>query len=151
MVKKDDWASLSSIFNQLNESPGYYMMMVVNKWDRGISSVLSGYDTTRTQLEIMACMAKLMKDGQTVTQKDVADFIHRDKNTVSAVMRTLEKKGYITRTANQGDLRAKIILLTDKGFQLIKKAADEVLLFDRDFFIDENDKKELTRLVKKYL
>jgi DNA-binding MarR family transcriptional regulator len=151
MVKKVDWESLSLIFNKMNESPGYHMMMVVNRWDKGISSVLDGYSTTRTQLELLACMAKLMKNGQPITQKDVVDFVHRDKNTVSAVMRTLEKKRFITRTTGKEDQRVKTIVLTDKGFQLIKKAAGEVLLFDEKFFPDESDRKELKRLLKKYL
>jgi DNA-binding MarR family transcriptional regulator len=151
MVKKVDWESLSSIFDKMNESPGYYMMMVFNKWDRGISGVLDSYDSTRTQMELLVCMVKLMKGGQPVTQKDVVNFARRDKNTVSEVMRTLEKKGYITRATSAGDLRAKAVILTDKGFRLVEKAAGEVLLFDERFFPDDGDNKELKRLLKKHL
>jgi DNA-binding MarR family transcriptional regulator len=151
MVKKVDWDSLSLIFNKMNESPGHYMMMVANKWDRGISGVLNGYDSTRTQIEFLVCIVKLMKGGQPVTQKDVVDFVHRDKNTVSGVMRTLEKNGYITRATSKDDLRAKVIVLTDKAFRLIEKAAGEVIQFDENFFPDAGDRKELKRLLKKYL
>lgn len=126
------------------------MMRVVNKWDRGISEVLSQYDTTRPQIELLTCVAKLMKDGQPVTQKEVVDFVGRDKNTVSAVLKTLEKKGYVTRVTSTGDSRSKAVMITDKGFRLFVKAAGEVMLFDDRFFPDEGDSEELRRLLRKY-
>ena len=127
------------------------MMLVQNKWDRGISGVLGSYNTTRTQLELLTCIAKLVKDGKPVTQKDVVDFVRQDKTTVSEVMKTLEKKGYITRSTSEGDMRVKYITLTDKGFRLVKTAAFEVMQFDEQFFPDNSDSKELKRLLKKYL
>ena len=150
MVEKVDWDSLSSIFNRMNQSPGYYMMQVVQKWDRGIGDILDGYDTTRPQLELMTCMAKLMKDGKPVTQKDLADFIRRDKNTVSEILRNLEKKGYVTRSAGEHDMRAKHIALTDKGFHLVEKAAGEVMQFDERFFPDDEETRELKKRLAKY-
>lgn len=151
MVTKADWDYLSSIFNKMDESPGHYIMMVLNKWDRGISDVLGEFSTTRTRLELLACMVKLMKDGHPVTQKDLADFLHRDKNTVSMVMRKLEKEGYVTRATSAKDMRSKSIALTDAGFRLVEKAAAKVLSFDENFFHNDGDKRALKRLLKKYL
>jgi len=150
MAKKDR-DSLSPIFDKMSESPGRLMMLVLNKWDKGISCALEGYDTTRTQIELLVCIAKLLKEKECVTQRDVVDFVHRDKNTVSEVMRTLEKKGYITRATSKGDMRAKAIVLTDEGVQLVEKAAHEVMLFDERFFPENSDNEELRKLLKKYL
>jgi DNA-binding MarR family transcriptional regulator len=151
MVKKVDWESLSSMFGKLDDSPGNYMKQVLHKWEKALEGILDGLDTTSTQIELLAALANLLKDGKPVTQKDVAEFVRRDKNTVSDVMRTLEKKGYIIRSASEDDMRAKYLVLTDKGFHLVEKALGEVLLIDERFFPDDNDSKELRKLLKKYL
>jgi DNA-binding MarR family transcriptional regulator len=151
MVKKVDPDSMSSMFAKLDDSPGNYMKRVVYKWGKALEDILDGLDTTATQLELLAAVANLMKDGKPVTQKDVCEFTRKDKNTVSGVMRALEKKGYITRSAREGDLRSKYLVLTDEGARLVEKALHEVLLIDERFFPDDDDRKELKKLLKKYL
>lgn len=150
MVKKDDWESISLMFGRLDESPGNYMKQVVHKWGKALEGILDDLETTATQIELLAALVYLMKDGKPVTQKDVVDYARKDKNTVSGVMRTLEKNGYITRSESEDDLRAKYLVVTKKGFRLVEKALGEVLLIDERFFPDDNDRKELRRLLIKY-
>lgn len=151
MVKKVDWESMSLKFGKLDESPGNYMKQVLYKWSKALEGIMDDLDTTATQIELLAALAYLMKDGKPVTQTDVAEYARKDKNTVSEVMRTLEKNGYVTRSASEDDLRAKYLVITNKGFSLVEKALGEVLVIDERFFPDENDCKELRRLLKKYL
>jgi DNA-binding MarR family transcriptional regulator len=151
MAKKVDRESLLIMFSKLNDTPGYYMMQAVQKWDREIDSILDGLGTTRTQLVLLTALVKLLKDGEPVTQKQVADFVRRDQNTVSAVMRTLEKKGQITRSSTEDDMRAKYIVLTDKGLSLVEQATEKILLMNQRLFPDVNDNKELIKLSSKYL
>jgi DNA-binding MarR family transcriptional regulator len=66
-------------------------------------------------------------------------------------MRTLEKKGHITRSSTEDDLRAKYIVITDLGLSLVEQATEEILAMNRRFFPDANDNKELIRLSSKYL
>ncbi|HMK45481.1 MAG TPA: MarR family transcriptional regulator [Methanocella sp.] len=151
MVKQVDRESLSVKFAKLDESPGNYLKLVLSKWEKALQGVLNGLDLTATQLELLGTVANLTLDGKPVTQIDVGVFAHRDKNTVSRVMRALEKKGYVTRLAKDGDMRSKYLTLTDKGFRLVDKAMNEVLLIDERFFVDDGDAGELKRLLKKYL
>ena len=151
MVKKADWESMSKMFSRLDESPGNYMKQVLYKWGKALEAIMDDLDTTATQVELLAAVANLMKDGKPVTQRDVAEFSRKDKNTVSEVMRTLEANGYVTRSASDDDLRSKYIVITDKGFKLVEKALGEVLLIDQRFFPDDDDTKELRRLLKKFL
>ncbi len=125
--------------------------MVAQKWERAVDHVLDGFDTTCTQVELLSCIVELMKEGNPVTQKDIAEFLDRDKNTVSEVMRLLEKKGYITRTVSESDLRAKYIRLTDKGYDLLEKSVREMVRMNERFFPEHDENDELKKLLMKYL
>lgn len=125
--------------------------MVSQKWERAVDHVLDGFDTTCTQVELLSCIVELMKEGTPVTQRDIAEFLDRDKNTVSEVMRSLEKRGYITRTVSESDLRAKYIRLTDKGYDLLEKSVREMVRMNEHFFPEQNENDELKKLLKKYL
>ena len=151
MVREVDWDSMALMFRKLDESPGNYMKQVLYKWGKSLEGILGDFDITATQLELLSALAALMKEGIPVTQKDVAEFSRKDKNTVSEVMRTLEMNGYVIRSASEDDLRAKYLVITDKGFHLVEKALGEVLLIDAQFFPDDDDSKELRRLLKKHL
>jgi DNA-binding MarR family transcriptional regulator len=143
--------TLASDLIKLKESPGGPLLMVAQKWERAVDRVLEGFDTTCTQVELLSCIVELMKDGNPVTQKDIAEFLDRDKNTVSEVMRLLEKKGYITRTVSETDLRAKYIRLTDKGYDLLGKSVHEMVKMNERFFPERDENDELKKLLIKYL
>ena len=151
MVEKVDRDSIAVKFAKIDESPGNYLKLVLYKWEKALQGVLNGLDLTATQLELLGTVANLTLDGTPVTQIDVGVFARRDKNSVSRVMRTLEKKGYVTRLTKEGDMRSKYLLLTDKGYSLVDKAMDEVLVTDERFFADEGDARELKKMLKKYL
>jgi DNA-binding MarR family transcriptional regulator len=151
MAKKVDRESLLIMFSKLNDTPGYYMMQAVEKWDRELDDIFDGLGTTRTQMVLLTALVKLSKDGNPVTQKQVADSVGRDQNTVSAVMRTLEKKGHITRSSTEDDLRAKFIVITDKGLSLVEQATRKILVMNQRLFPDADDNKELIRLSSKYI
>lgn len=151
MVKKIDRESMSLKFRKLDDSPGNYMKQVVKKWGKALEDLLEGMDTTATQVELLAAVANLTEDGNQVTQQDVAEFTGRDKNTVSDVLRTLEKKGYLTRSIRESNMRSKYLVLTDEGFSLVERALGEALRIDERFFPDDDETRELKRLLKKYL
>jgi DNA-binding MarR family transcriptional regulator len=143
--------TLPSDLVKLKESPGGYLLMVSQKWERAVDRVLEGFDTTCTQVELLSCLEELTKEGNPVTQKDIAEFLGKDKNTVSEVMRLLEKKGHITRTVSESDLRAKYIRLTDKGYDLLGKSVHEMVKMNERFFPEHEENDELKKLLIKYL
>lgn len=143
--------TLSTDLIKLKESPGGYLLTVAQKWERAVDKVLDGFDTTCTQVELLSCLEELTREGNPATQKDIAEFLDRDKNTVSEVMRLLEKKGHITRTVSESDLRAKYIRLTDKGYELLKKSVREMVRMNERFFPERDENDELKELLKKHL
>lgn len=150
MAEKVDWDSLSLQYKKLDERPWRYMTAVVKKWEREVGTVLESFETTRTQVEYLMCIAKFTMDGRTITQQDIAKALGRAKNTASDVFRNLEKRGYIVRSASDDDLREKHVVLTEKGFRLVEKVVKEVILVDERLFPDDSDNEELIKRLKKY-
>jgi len=65
-----------------------------------------------------------------VNLKEVAEFIGKDKSTVTALVNKLIKHGYITKNKNSEDKRNTYISLTKKGKELesvIKNISKHVL------------------------
>ncbi len=50
-----------------------------------------------------------------VQMKDIAEFINRDKSTVTSLVNKLVGLGYIEKKASPDDNRVTLICLTDKG------------------------------------
>ncbi|GHU95887.1 hypothetical protein FACS1894208_09540 [Clostridia bacterium] len=67
-------------------------------------------------------------------QATIAKMADMDVMSVSQIIRGLEEKGYLTRTANPKDTRANAVRLLEKGQDAIKRALPIVEKIDEDFF-----------------
>lgn len=52
---------------------------------------------------------------KTMTMTELSQKINRDKSTMTALARKLEKKGLVKISASENDARAKVVSLTAKG------------------------------------
>ena len=71
-----------------------------------------------------AVFAYLDEDG--IRLGDLARIAGRNKQTIGAILDELEKLGYVYRATDPGDRRAKLIMPTERGRQLIQVADDIV-------------------------
>lgn len=62
---------------------------------------------------------------ESMTMKELAVKIDRDKSTLTALSKKLIKSGYVELTTNQEDKRSKLIRLTKKG-KKVKLVFDEI-------------------------
>ena len=69
-----------------------------------------------------------------VTQIILSAHTKIDPMTTSTVLRMLQQKGLIQRQEHLTDTRAKTVMLTEEGTEMIKKAIATVEKFDTDFF-----------------
>ena len=53
-----------------------------------------------------------------MTQQELADQLHKDKNSVTKLVDAIERKGFVVRQQNQNDRRANTLVLTEKANQL---------------------------------
>jgi DNA-binding MarR family transcriptional regulator len=64
----------------------------------------------------------------------VSDAAKVDRMTTSQSLRSLQKKGYVTRVAVPGDKRAYLIQLTPKGRRVAFAAVERLAATHRAFF-----------------
>ncbi len=121
-------------FTEPDQSPGYLLWQVTMSWQRLLKKKLDPLEITHTQFVLLAALAWLSRTNSGVTQVDIARHSNTDRMMVSKVLRTLEKKSYVTRQEHPTDTRAKIISLTKKGQQLTQKAIRVVEQADVAFF-----------------
>ncbi|RKR11820.1 MarR family transcriptional regulator [Flavobacterium sp. 90] len=116
------------------ESSGFLLWQVTNLWQREIKKALEEYNITHSQFVLMASIHWLTLHKQEVTQIILSAHTKIDPMTTSTVLRTLQQKSLITRQEHATDTRAKVVVLTDFGKEIIKKAIVTVEDFDRKFF-----------------
>jgi DNA-binding MarR family transcriptional regulator len=145
-----DWESFSPELRLLTGSPRFYLMKVVHRWQKQVREQLVDYDITSTQFTLLTSLMVMTKDGKVTTQADLSNFLKVDKMMVSDVLRTLEKKGYIVRESHPTDRRARSLVVTKKGLDLIEVTMKSAVSFDERFFAPLGDEKDdFIRMLKK--
>jgi len=83
---------------------------------------LHGIDMTIEQFKVMVV---LWKEG-TSTQQNIADFVGKDKTSITRLIAGLEKRSLIGRATDENDKRCNLVALTPQGIAL-EKPTMEVL------------------------
>lgn len=122
-----------SIYKTPDQSPGFLLWHVSTAWRSSIEEALKPLDLTHPQFVILATLGWLTRNGDRVTQAAVGKMAGLDPNTVSQIIKGLEKKALLLREKSS-DGRAKNPLLTKKGKELLKRAMPAVEARDGDFF-----------------
>jgi MarR family transcriptional regulator, organic hydroperoxide resistance regulator len=100
---------------------------------------LNGIDMTIEQFKVMAV---LWKEGMS-TQQNIADFVGKDKTSVTRLIAGLEKRSLIQRTTACQDKRCNHVTLTPQGIAL-EKPTMEVLQKATQYIHRDIDPNELT-------
>ncbi len=66
--------------------------------------------------------ARLTPDGATVTE--LAEHLGMTKQAASEMVAELEAKGYVLRTRSTGDARARLVTLTERGWDCTRAATE---------------------------
>ncbi len=86
---------------------------------RRADHALQPLDLTADQFALLAELAQ--SDG--LIQRELVDRLASDANTVAAIVRRLERRGWIQRTAAPSDARVRQVWLTDSGRSLRSRGA----------------------------
>lgn len=120
-----------------DESPGFLLWHVTNRWQRCMISALRDLELTHVQFVLLASVWWL--DGhreRPPTQRDVARHAGTDPMMTSQVLRALESRGHIERTCDPADGRVRRAAPTEAGRRLAQRAITVVEATDREFFAD---------------
>lgn len=83
---------------------------------------LNGIDMTIEQFKVMVVLWK----EKSSTQQNIADFVGKDKTSVTRLIAGLEKRSLIQRVTDETDKRCNLVTLTPQGIAL-EKPTMEVL------------------------
>ena len=124
---------LETEFDSADESPGFLLWQITNRWQAAQRRALRPHGLTHVQFVLLASLTWLHADGP-VTQKELAGHAATDPMMTSQVLRTLEGRGLVTRAAHPTDGRARALEVTADGRALANRAIASVEECDRAFF-----------------
>jgi DNA-binding MarR family transcriptional regulator len=110
-VEKSDVMSLTAVLLSAAGS-------LVQDIDTGVAA--RGYSDIRPTHGFVFSL--LAPDGATVTE--IAAHLGFTRQAASQITDELEKKGYVRRTPHPSDARARLVVLTDKGWSCTRAAED---------------------------
>jgi DNA-binding MarR family transcriptional regulator len=108
---------------------------------------LDEIDLTYTQYIAMM----VMWDKETLNVKELGEYLFLDSGTLTPLLKTLEKKGFVSRERSKEDERNLVVKVTDKGMKLRDKAIDIPTKMAGCIKLDPKDAKELYTLLHKML
>lgn len=126
-------ARLTTDYPHASDSPGLALWRVTHAWQRAIRAALAPHDLTHVQFVLLASLV-WMDRTDPVTQRDLATHAGTDVMMTSQVIRVLEAKGYVTRTAHPTDRRAFTLAPTDEGVRIANHANVDVEAADQRYF-----------------
>ena len=89
----------------------------------------------------------ILWERQSLSQQNIADIIQKDKNSVTKIIDSLEKKNLVNRVVDKKDRRINKIELTQEGLALEKITTEVAINFMNDT-IKGIDNQDLDKFVK---
>jgi DNA-binding MarR family transcriptional regulator len=116
-------------------SPGFLLWRVSLRWQRRMISTLRPFGLTHVQFVLLASLWWLCeKGGERPSQRRLAEFAATDAMMTSQVLRTLEARGLVVRSAHPSDSRTRQLAATAEGAELARRSLVAVEAADREFF-----------------
>lgn len=123
-----------SEFTEPRQSPGFVFWCDFMRWQRGVNDKLRPLGLTQPQFALLAVYGWFMRKQYGVTQQAAADFLGLERMHVSQISQRLERDGLIARRPHKDDARAKTVVLTEMGHDMLARAMPLVEAHDRQFF-----------------
>ena len=132
-ANSDGWSAIS-IHAAPDESPGFLLWRNFMLWQRQLNAQLKPHGLTQPQFAVLAVCGWLTRDGESVSQQKIVDFLDMDRMHVSQIATRLEHNKLISREASTTDLRTKLVSLTPTGHSLLDRTMPIVEAFDQSYF-----------------
>lgn len=72
--------------------------------------------------------------GESVNQRELADALHITPATMAASLKSLERRGYVTKRSDQRDGRCKLLSITQKGLDAVQRCRDAFDMVDAQLY-----------------
>jgi DNA-binding MarR family transcriptional regulator len=95
-------------------------------------SIMTSYEVLARYLEVQLkrhdvslirfnIMSALFRNGGEMTPSEIAENVFREKNSVTAVINTMERQGVVRREPSPEDRRSVRVVITDKGWKEVNR------------------------------
>ena len=130
-----------------SDSPGFLLWRSTLRWQREIAAALRPLELTHVQFVLLASAwwlaGQAADPGQLPSQRQLAAHADADVMMTSQVVRTLERRGLLTRTSDPADARVKRLTVTAAGGALAEQAVEIVETADAAFLDRVTDRAQL--------
>ena len=116
------------------QSSGFLLWQVTTLWQREIKIALEPLGLSHSGFVLLASLLWFEEQDVVVTQTTLIEHTKLDKMTVSKSLKVLERNGFVLRTENEQDTRAKTILLSNEGRSVAIESVKVVEGVDGSFF-----------------
>lgn len=108
---------------------------------------LDELDLTYTQYIAMMVMWEHKK----LTVKQMGEYLYLDSGTLTPLLKTLEKKGFVERNRSREDERSLVVSVTEEGLQLRERALSVPKKMAGCVNLDAQDAQVLYKLLHKMM
>jgi len=113
--------TISEVSKRTDKTPLGTLLSVLMSFEvlaRYLEVELRRYDATLIRFNIMST---LFKNGGEMTPSEIAESVFREKNSITAVINTMERQGVVRREPSTNDRRSVKVVITDKGWKEANK------------------------------
>ncbi|SFQ50505.1 DNA-binding transcriptional regulator, MarR family [Lachnospiraceae bacterium XBB1006] len=114
---------------------------------RKYKPMLDSLDLTYTQYITMM----LMWEYENLSVKQLGERLYLDSGTLTPVLKTLEKKGYVSRKRDKKDERVVMVSVTKSGMDLREKALEVPIKMGQCISLTKEEGQQLYQLLYKLL
>jgi DNA-binding MarR family transcriptional regulator len=116
---------------------GFMLWRLVHRYQREVDRALAALELTHLQFMTLILAAWLGREGETVTQTQIARAGDIQPMQISHMLKTLEEKALIARVRNATDVRAKRVEVTTVGLVALRRALPLVITVQHQLFGEE--------------
>jgi DNA-binding MarR family transcriptional regulator len=95
-------------------------------------------------------MSTLYKNGGEMTPSEISEQVFREKNTITAVLNTMEREGVVRREPSPSDRRSVKVVITDKGWKEANRLSPIAQELSRDILacVDKDKVEDLVEIMR---
>lgn len=110
---------------------------------------LAEYELTNQQGRLLGAIFNGLRDGKNLNRKYLEDVMELKGPSVTSLLNSLEKNGFILRLATKEDGRVRQIIVTEKGKQLVDEMEEVFEATEQKLLngMTKTEKTELKRLL----
>jgi DNA-binding MarR family transcriptional regulator len=109
--------TVSEVSKRTDKTPLGTLLSIMTSFEvlaRYLEVELKHHDASLIRFNIMSA---LFKNGGEMTPSEIAESVFREKNSVTAVINTLERQGVVRREPSPDDRRSVKVVITEKGWK----------------------------------